>query len=251
MNVWLFHRRNGGYFNVFLGWFHNFPAQRLWPHLKLQLYCSALWQGLPAWPVHGSQKFSPPSVILVWIQIYFHSRIFLCSLAEGQKYQIIQQIQFQNMQNLHLFCATLAFITFKIATICIDSWTKPIMHQLRRKGERSRKFKVLTVESLAESNEAWSRDLPCLLNNHLPSSITGMSHLNCITVLQQPSSITVMQHLDSLSHSQYIWSPLKWPLQYWSGNYHALSNYLVRQLLSTQLASTAVLQMCVQLSYTK
>ena len=44
---------------------------------------------------------------------------------------------------------------------------------------------------------------------------------------------------------------LKRPLQYWSGNYHALSNYLVRQLLSTQLASTAVWQMCIQLSYTK
>ena len=171
----------------------------------------------------GSQKFSPPSVILVWIQIYFHSRIFLCSLAEGQKYQIIQQIRFQNMQNLHLFCATLAFITFKIATICIDSWTKPIMHQLRRKGERSRKFKVLTVESLAESNEAWSRDLPCLLNIHLLSSITVMSHLNSLFLLYYSNATALLHNCDVTSRlaesftiylepSQVTSAILKWQL---------------------------------------
>ena len=97
------------------------------------------------------------------------------------------------------FYATLAFITFKIATNCIYSWTKPIMHQLRRKGERSRKFKVLTVESLAESNEAWSRDLPCLLNIHLLSVITVMSHLNSLFLLYFSNATALLHNCDVTS----------------------------------------------------
>ena len=65
-----------------------------------------------------------------------------------------------------------------------------------KKGERSRKFKVLTVESLAESNEAWSRDLPCLLNIHLLSVITVMSHLNSLFLLYYSNATALLYNCD-------------------------------------------------------